>query len=389
MNKLVNLPDREKKAVIGLACIVIAQKNNGRFRSDAPECETVLEECFHSSWEGFHDENYKHYYLGNTAVSASSEMGDHITLISSLDQETQFAFKNLLIDIIDNNAMAMIVASSILQQIGVPSGGAIEKKEPPRTVRNTHEEGEPHSTQPILVQLKDLNAVRERDKSYTIKQDQFDDGEKLTANSDTWKADCVCPTNGMVGCYLPAHSVNTDEGTLHFVICDNIMVIPVLEWGLETIDEWQFQEKRQHNRVLSFDQSGQRIKDFLELEKHSHPSNGNEMTKHASDSQVVHFEASTQTRVEGGRDFTPNYITRRFRLTYTKLGSELKLECPGVFQPRLARIEGDDGRILTYRDKYNPSCYYEVETNPSDNTITRVSIFQINQDYELVEYRYK
>lgn len=46
----------------------------------------------------------------------------------------------------------------------------------------------------------------------------------------------------------------------------------------------------------------------------------------------------------------------------------------------------DKNDVLTYQDKSNPGFKYEVETNPADNTIVRVSVkvsFPMT-----VEYRY-
>ena len=61
----------------------------------------------------------------------------------------------------------------------------------------------------------------------------------------------------------------------------------------------------------------------------------------------------------------------------------------GVMMPRHAVIENDDGRILTYRDTTNKTTYYEVETEPRDNSIVRVSVFQmLNLNMDYVEYRY-
>ena len=67
------------------------------------------------------------------------------------------------------------------------------------------------------------------------------------------------------------------------------------------------------------------------------------------------------------------------------MGSEVTLTVVGVMQPRHARIAGDSGKVLTYKDTNNPYWTYEVETNPQDNTIVRVSYFDSSRGFE---YRY-
>lgn len=98
----------------------------------------------------------------------------------------------------------------------------------------------------------------------------------------------------------------------------------------------------------------------------------------------ITFIANKQDRFEPGKTFPTSYVQRVITLEYSPLGNEVTITVLGVMQPKHARITGDNGRILKYQDKDNPAFRYEVETNPADNTIVRVSIFAMG----IVEYRY-
>ena len=237
--------------------------------------------------------------------------------------------------------------------------------------------------------LSDINAIRADNCSevFTVKESASDPGRKCGANYDSWKEYGVCPTVGVVGYVNPKKRIVSSEGTVFFLICEDNLIVPVLEWGLEKIDSWEYNEKRQNNRILIYDKSGKRCDVLRAMKKSSAPSRMVSKSNY-SDKKVVHFEAHTQDRYESGKFFPTSYVLRNIILTYTVYGSHLEFEVAGRMKPRHAVLEKDDGVILTYRDEYNRTAYYEVETDPKDNTVVRVSIFQKNEFFETVEYRY-
>ena len=87
----------------------------------------------------------------------------------------------------------------------------------------------------------------------------------------------------------------------------------------------------------------------------------------------ITFVANRQDRFEPGKSFPTNYIQRVVVLDYSPLGKK-------------ARIVSDYNNVLTYQDINNPGFKYEVETNPRDNTIVRVSV-KVSAPMT-VEYRY-
>lgn len=100
----------------------------------------------------------------------------------------------------------------------------------------------------------------------------------------------------------------------------------------------------------------------------------------------ITFLADRQDRFEPGKSFPTNHIQRVVVLDYSPLGNEVTISVVGVMQPKKARIVSDRNNVLTYQDLNNPGFRYEVETNPRDNTIVRVSV-KVSAPMT-VEYRY-
>ncbi len=98
----------------------------------------------------------------------------------------------------------------------------------------------------------------------------------------------------------------------------------------------------------------------------------------------IKFIANKQDRFEPGKTFPTSYVQRVIVLEYASWSGEATISVLGIMQPKHIILVSDNGRILKYQDKDNPAFRYEVETNPADNTIVRVSIFAMG----LVEYRY-
>ena len=383
--QLKRLSGAQKKAVVGLACMVAAQENGGRFRTNDPEVDIIVRECFDDDWVGNWDSDYRHHYM---AEAATSDMQQNQALIAVLDMETKYAFKNLLIEVMGDSAIKALVASYLLQGIGFPAANQTQQRESSRVERNTAEEDDENVAKDAhFARIADVRAVRENPKVFKIQNDEGTCRD-VVGNYHAWREVTVCPSNGLVGFYLDSQCESSPEGRLCFLICEDDMIVPTLEWGLEEIDDWNYREKRQHNRIISVDKSGARLEALRSMDKAAAPSRPAKSPEEA-DKKVVHFMATVQQRFEPNKSFPANYILRQIRLTYTKRGSHLELEVMGVMMPRHAVIEDDDGRILTYRDTTNKTTYYEVETEPRDNSVVRVSIFQmLNLNMDYVEYRY-
>ena len=382
--QLKRLSGAQKKAVVGLACMVAAQENAGRFRTNDPEVDIIIRHCFDEGWVGNWDTDYRHHYM---AEAATSDMQQNQALVTALDMETKVAFKNLLIEVMGDSAIKMVCASYLLKEIGLPSSNQPPQRESSRIERNTEEADENVAKDTHFARIADVRAVRENQKLFRL-QDGNGTCRDVVGNYLAWREGAVCPTNGLVGFYLDSQCEVTPEGRLCFLICEDDLVVPTLERGLEEIDDWNYREKRQYNRILSVDKSGARLDAFRSMDKTIDPDQPVRSTNE-SDRKVVHFMATVQQRFEPNRTFPTNYILRQIQLTYTKQGSHLELEVMGVMMPRHAVIENDDGRILTYRDTTNKTTYYEVETEPRDNSIVRVSVFQmLNLNMDYVEYRY-
>lgn len=386
--KLKQLPGAQKKAVVGLACMIVAQGNDGHFRTDAPEVQHIVDECFGEDWVGTWDDDYRHLYF---ARAVSQDWEESIRTVSSLDMETKYAFKNMMIDLIGENVMGIMAAAYVYKEIGLPAATQPPRREIPRSARNTQEDDGTYVVKDaFFARLTDVGAVRgDRNKVFTLMEHADDPGVTVGTNYEAWEKKGVCPVKGIIGYVRGDKKESTPEGTLFYLICEDYLIVPVLEWGLERIDEWTYREKRQYNAILSCDRNGKLLAALRTQKITPAPYAVSDDTSLNQDRKVVHFMANVQERFEPGKCFPSSYVQRQIHLTYTKRGSHLQLEVLGVMKPRYARFENDDGRIITYRDTTNPTAYYEVETEPDHNSIVRVSIFQLNESLDYVEYRYR
>lgn len=99
---------------------------------------------------------------------------------------------------------------------------------------------------------------------------------------------------------------------------------------------------------------------------------------------TITFYANKQDRFEVGQVYPTAFVQRIVVLDYAPTGDRVTISIPGIMEPKNARIVSDKNNVLTYQDMNNPFFRYEVETNPYDNTIVRVSIKVANER----EYRY-
>lgn len=390
--KLRELPGAQKKAVVALACMLEAQSKNGHFSTIDPEVDTIARACFPANWVGNWDSDYRHTYF---ASAVSLNMDDCIRIVSELDDVTKFAFKNLLLDLAGDNAIRLIVAGSMIQEIGLEPHTNPQSRRGNSDAGAQEDDGTYVVENPFYARICDVSAVRgENDEFFTMKKNVADEGERVGANYEQWLKQGVCPTNGLVG-----HSVkcvDTPEGKLQYLYCslghEQYMVIPVLEAGLEVIDKWAEEDKKVNNNILAYDRSGERCRALRAELKDARIMSGPVAARNpepaSKDEVVIHFIANHLERIEEGNHQGPNIQYRRIDLTYTNRGRDVKIEVLQVMKPRYARIEYDDGTTLTYRDVNYPPFYYEVETSPVDGSVVRLSMFQLNERGEYKEYRY-
>ena len=387
-DKLKKLPGAQKKAVVGLACMIVAQGKDCRLRADAPEVWHIVEECFGEEWAGNWDDDYRQAYI---ATAATQDKDESIKVLAALDMETKYAFKNLILDLIGDDLLEIAAAAYAFKGIGLPPAPEPPQRETPRVERNIQEDdGTSVVEDAFFARLADVGAVRgDKNKVFTVKEHTADPGVQVGTDFDAWEKEKICPVIGNIGYVRARMNESTPEGVLCFLVCERNLVVPVLEWGLERIDEWTYRAKRQYNAILSCDKNGKLLAALRSQTKVSAPDCPQDGLSLNQDKQVVHFMANVQERFEPGRYYPSSYIQRQIHLTYTKRGSQLELEVLGVMRPRHARFEKDDGRIITYRDNTNPTAYYEVETEPEHNSIVRVSIFQMKESLDYIEYRYR
>ena len=374
----------QKNAVAGLACSIIALKDDGIFRTNDVLIDIVIESCFDGGWIGHRDAGYRHAYLASIVWT---DINKNIEIVASFDAVTKYAFKNMILDIIGNNAKMAMAAAVIFKEIGMPTYTPAKQKEILREEKNVQEDGEMVADKlAYKARIVDIGAVRGEiyKKFRLISGDQ--NPVLVGTGFDVWEKEGVCPVNGLIGFVCPSSNDLTDEGTLCYLVCEINLVIPILEWGLEKISDFDYIEKRQNNKVLSYDKSGKLCAALRKMKKATWSSGAE--TQEDTDKQVVQFVATVQERFEQGKHYPPNYIKRLIRLTYTKWGSKLEIEVLGVASPKYAQFESDDGKILKYRDRFIPDVYYEIETEPAHNTIVRVSIFMPRNPCQYIEYRY-
>ena len=388
-DRLKQLSPAQKKAIIMLACAVEAQSNNGKFTTNDPEVDMIARACFDNDWEGFHNPNFKHMFFGD---AVRSDMDENIRIVSRLDDATKYAFKILLSDLAQDNAFRVIATASILHEVGfIPPKNPTPKKE--STEKNVQEDDGTHLQENTFFgRIIDLAAIRgENDTVFTLMNNINDEGTPLSANYVQWLKHGVCPAIGLVG--RSYREENTPEGLLRYMYCslerEKCMIVPVLDGGLEEIDHWIEEDKRVNNRILAYDQSGERCRELRERNKNMpKPKRNYALTMAEMGKQIVHFNATHFERIEPGNNRPSHPQSRRIDFTYTKNGSEVVIEVLHVMRPRYAKIDSDDGVTLTYKDKIFHDAYYEVETSTVDGSIVRFSLFQLNERGQYKEMRY-
>jgi hypothetical protein len=380
---LERLPEPEKKAIISLCCVVEAQNNNGRYSTKETNIERALHAVFNSEWVGFYDIEFRNNY-----IISCLELGleESIRLISNCCDEVKYEFHVIVLDFTNENSFnSTFVCAKILENIGYKE--LIRPKDShTKTEKETNEDDGTYVVEDaIYVRIINTDAVRgENDDKYEVFDEDSNTTTSVYANYQEWFNNGICPTNGLVG-YV-SKKIDTEEGTICLVICEAEIIIPVLEFGLEEIDQHEYIEKRTNNRIIAYDKSNERC---IQLRGKTKISSNEKIRPQKRRSTIIrHFYAQIQERFEPGKQFPRSNIMRHIVLEYTANGAEVTITVKGIMQPRHARIESDNGTVLKYRDLNNDMVYYEVETSRSTGSVVRVSLFQPNLDFNYIEYRY-
>lgn len=272
---LKELSVSRKKAVAALACQVVAQKKNGQFTVKDPEVDYIISECFLSDWIGNWDVDYRYHYVISAVLMDTEQC---IAALVGMDQSIKFAFKNLLLGIIGDNASAMLAAGHILQNIKLemPASPVLKKAISPEKGSRA-DDGIQVVEEAFFARLTDINAIRadNSDEVFTVKESAEDPGVKCGANYDSWRDNNVCPCVGVIGYVNPAKHITTAEGVIYYLICESNLIVPILEWGLEIIDQWEYHEKRKNNRILIYDGTGKRCEELMKIKKQRCPNISN------------------------------------------------------------------------------------------------------------------
>ena len=201
---LQRLSDSNKKAIVSLACMIEAQGKGGRFRSNDPEVDIIIRECFDDSWRGNWDNDYKHNYFGQAVLYAINNQRECFQIVAALDDETKYAFKNMMIDIIGDNAMMVLAAAYVYKEIGMPTYVAPQREESVRQERNEQEEGDASNIEDPFYILINVGAVRgENDKVFTLVNPYEIKPQKYNLKKRFWGYSIYCDGSlgPVFGCY--------------------------------------------------------------------------------------------------------------------------------------------------------------------------------------------
>ena len=285
------------------------------------------------------------------------------------------ALKILLGSIYHGLAVRAMTAGSILMEYGFAPAQGVITEGPKKT---------PELGENSIVEITDVAAVRgdNREQFNVFLGDNpnltgYEMPSKLAGNYDEWIAAELCPTEGMVG--IVGKVVDSPEGKLYFVFVDDLMVIPMLEFGIDIIPQGTYQRFRDNNQFHAYDPEGVRCRALQSSPRIVKPK---VRKKTIPGTSTIYFESNILRRFEHGVKVSDEYRKRLVILEYSENGRRLDLTIHMTMQTKHAEIVADDGSVLRYRDIDRPNiARYEVETGPDNETI-RVSVFMGSTEYQ-------
>lgn len=369
---LVNMSPQKRTAAFRIGLVVVASTTKGSIRSNDPDVVTLAKGVFGQ----FSPESRNPQVLMQRVQEAvSMDESTCKSLAGQMTLQEQNALKILLGSVCHDLAVRAVTAGSILMECGfAPVKGVM--KEGPKPI--------PELGVNSFVEITDVAAVRgDSTEPFNVFSGEnpnitgYETPTKLVGNYESWMEAELCPTVGMVG--MVGKVVDSPEGKLYFVVVGDLMVIPMLDFGIDTIPKGAYLRYEDNNRFHAYDPEGVRCRKLQSSPRVIKPK---VKKKVAPGTATIYFESKIQRRFEQGVKISDEYIKRLVILEYSENGRHLDLTVHMTMQTKHAEIVEDDGTVLRYRDIDMPSRgRYEVETGP-DNEMVRVSVFMGSTEYQ-------
>lgn len=234
--RFYNITEKQQEAVIYLSCHVVAINNDGLldFSKHFDDFAVIFNECF--GWDVYLDFDKVHKAIIQTRQCVYSACIKELSSLSAQDKEW---LTNLLEKIAGGSNTRQAAVKEIIQGISNSHKSRVEtnKDENPR--------------HPFFARLADASLIRESDEIFTVHTDHASlTKNNVACNYEYWASKKLTPRAGLVG--IVQKQIKTSEGYLCFLVCEMDLIVPVLEHGLEKIDQSQYMYKRANNKVLSF-----------------------------------------------------------------------------------------------------------------------------------------
>ena len=369
---LVNMSPQKRTVAFRIGLVVVASTTKGSIRSNDPDVVTLAKGVFGQ----FSPESRNPDVLMQRVQEAvSMDEGTCKSLAGQMTLQEQNALKILLGSIYHDLAVRALTAGSILMEYGFAPVQGVMADGPKQT---------PELGENSFVEITDVAAVRgDSTELFNVFSGDnpnltgYETPSKLAENYDAWIEAGLCPTEGMVG--IVGKVVDSPEGKLYFIFVEDLMVIPMLDFGIDTIPYGAFLRFQGNNQFHAYDPEGVRCRELKSSPRVVKPK---VKKKVAPGTATIYFISNILRRFERSVKVSDSYRKRLVILEYSENGRHLDLTVHGSMQTKHAEIVGDDGTVLRYRDIDMPNLgRFEVETGP-DNETVRVSVFKGSTEYQ-------
>ena len=369
---LVNMSPQKRTVAFRIGLVVVASTTKGSIRSNDPDVVTLAKGVFGQ----FSPESRNPDVLMQRVQEAvSMDESTCKSLAGQMTLQEQNALKILLGSIYHDLAVRALAAGSILMEYGFAPVQGVMADGPKQT---------PELGENSFVEITDVAAVRgDSTELFNVFSGDnpnltgYETPSKLAGNYDAWIEAGLCPTEGMVG--IVGKVVDSPEGKLYFIFVEDLMVIPMLDFGIDTIPYGAFLRFEGNNQFHAYDPDGVRCRELQSSPRVVKPK---VKKKVAPGTATMYFISNILRRFEKGVKVSDSYRKRLVILEYSENGRHLDLTVHGSMQTKHAEIVEDDGTVLRYRDIDMPNLgRFEVETGP-DNETVRVSVFKGSTEYQ-------
>lgn len=369
---LGNLTPRQKISALKVGLAVVASTNEGKIRTNDPDILTLAEGLYGESSD---ESRRPEVLIQRVREAIGMEETESSTLLKQFSIQEQNAYKILLGKVYHDDAVRMFSAAVLLKDAGFA---------PPQGALYEEPKAKPDLQVQSMVEITDVAAVRGDSTEWfnlfladSEVEAQYQDPARVQANYDAWIDAELCPTEGMVGSI--GKIVESPEGTLYYVVIENLMVIPMLGFGIDVIDYGTYLRYRGNNQFHAYDPDGTRCRALKAA-----PRVVKEKVERKIEPGTAKVNVVTHIlrRFENGIKLYDSYTERLVLLEYSEKGRRLDLTVHGSMQTKHAELVSDDGSVLKYKDLNNPQwARYEVETGPYNETV-RVSVFMGTTEYQ-------